>query len=97
MSNIKTVVTFQNRADCEALSEFASATSAAMSLGESKTVCQDGTNTYRIITSPPDYDSANNFLNTLWRQAKLQNIEFVKCDLVDLDAFDQGLYPELTT
>jgi hypothetical protein len=91
MSNIKAVVTFQNQDDLLVLETFALSTSAEMSLSAPEIVADSRTSLYRIIVSVPDYDTANAFLNTLWAQAKTQNIEFVKCDLIDLDTFDASL------
>jgi hypothetical protein len=96
MSNIKAVVTFQNQDDLFVLETFALSTSAEMSLSAPEIVTDNQTSTYRFIMSVPDYATANTFLNTLWAQAKTQNIEFVKCDLVDLDTFDADLANNIT-
>ena len=93
MSNIKAVITFKSQADCEALSEFATTTGAELALAVPEIIYQTVSDIYRIVTSAPDYASANEFLNTIHRQAVVQNIEFVKCDLVDLDTFDAALKP----
>jgi citrate lyase beta subunit len=97
MSNIKAVVTFQNQDDLLVLETFALSTSAEMSLSAPEIVADSRTSLYRIILSVTDYATANTFLNTLWAQAKTQNIEFVKCDLVDLDTFDAGVAASYTT
>jgi hypothetical protein len=97
MSNIKAIVTFQNQDDFDAMEQFAITTGTEMSLSAPEVVKHPQNSIYRLIVSVTDYATANTFLNTLWAQAKTQNIEFVKCDLVDVDTFDAGVVASYTT